>query len=210
METIDQIIAREEEQMSQQTSTSTSKPFWDIPSVSAFKLLLTAYKEVVSEHDRSFMADRQTLENIKAVAIWLTTPSDKRGIYLGGSCGNGKTTMMRAFEKVCNKIGKRVLRTSAPKMVAWHLDGHSVLDLPYQERVICIDDLGTEAAESMVYGNKVSVMADFFEEAYKARCFLFVTSNLGAQEIEDRYGERVRDRFREIFHSKKFTNQSFR
>jgi DNA replication protein DnaC len=53
-------------------------------------------------------------------------------------------------------------------------------------------------------------MADFFEEAYKTGCFLFVTSNLGAQEIEDRYGERVRDRFREMFHSKKFTNPSYR
>lgn len=176
----------------------------------AFKDLLAAYKEVVTERGRQFVADGQTLENIKTLAIWLTTASGKRGIYLGGNCGNGKTTMMAAFEKVCRMRGMRVLRTSAPKMVAWHLDGHSVLDLPYQESVICIDDLGTEAAESMVYGNKVSVMADFFEEAYKTKCFLFVTSNLGAQEIEDRYGERVRDRFREIFHSKKFTNQSFR
>ena len=67
-----------------------------------------------------------------------------------------------------------------------------------------------KAAETMVYGNKMSVMADFFEEAYKTRCFLFVTSNLGAQEIEQRYGERVRDRFREMFHSMKFTNPSFR
>ena len=210
METIDQIIAREGEQTFQRTSPLTSRPFWNGESVEAFKDLLAAYKEAVTEKGRGFVANPQTLENIKALAVWLTTASDKRGVYLGGNCGNGKTTMMAAFEKVCRKRGMRVLRTSAPKMVAWHLEGHSVLDLPYQEKVICIDDLGTEAAESMVYGNKVSVMADFFEEAYKTNCFLFVTSNLGAQEIQDRYGERVRDRFREIFHSKKFTNPSFR
>ena len=196
--------------MFQATSALTSRPFWSGEAVDAFKDLLAAYKETVKEKGREFVADRQTLENIKALAVWLTASSGKRGIYLGGNCGNGKTTMMAAFEKVCRKRGMRVLRTSAPKMVAWQLDGHSVLDLPYQEKVICIDDLGTEAAESMVYGNKVSVMADFFEEAYKTNCFLFVTSNLGAQEIEQRYGERVRDRFREIFHSKKFTNQSYR
>lgn len=196
--------------MCQRTSPLTSRPFWDGEAVDAFKELLAAYKEKVSEKGREFVADRHTLENIKALSVWLTSAPGKRGIYLGGNCGNGKTTMMAAFEKVCTRRGMRVLRTSAPRMVAWHLDGHSVLDLPYQEKVICVDDLGTEAAESMVYGNKVSVMADFFEEAYKTGCFLFVTSNLGAQEIEDRYGERVRDRFREMFHSKKFTNPSYR
>lgn len=176
----------------------------------AFKALLKAYKEVVSEKGRDFKADIRTLENIKRIALWLTEPSGKRGIYLGGGCGNGKSTMLMAFDRVCREWGMRTLRTSATKMVAWHLDGHDILDVPHQEPIIGIDDLGTEAAETMVYGNKVSVMADFFEEAYKTRCFLFVTSNLGADEIEQRYGERVRDRFREMFHSIKFTNSSFR
>jgi DNA replication protein DnaC len=176
----------------------------------AFKALLRAYKEVVTEKGRQFVADPKTLEQIKKVAVWLTTPSEKRGIYLGGACGNGKSTMLLAFDRVCNQWNMRSLRTSASKMVAWHLSDHSIYDLPYQEKIICIDDLGTEAAETMVYGNKVSVMADFFEEAYKTRCFLFVTSNLGAEQVEQRYGERVRDRFREMFHSMKFTNPSFR
>ena len=210
MGTTDQIIQEEVAQMSRKTSPLTSKPLWDCESVVAFKALLRAYKEVVTEKGRQFVADTRTLEQIKKVALWLTTPSEKRGIYLGGACGNGKSTMLLAFDRVCNQWNTRSLRTSASKMVAWHLSDHSVYDLPYQEKIICIDDLGTETAETMVYGNKVSVMADFFEEAYKTRCFLFVTSNLGAQEVEQRYGERVRDRFREMFHSSKFTNPSFR
>lgn len=196
--------------MSRETSRSISKPLWNCEPVVAFKALLKAYKEVVSEKGRDFKADIRTLENIKRIALWLTEPSGKRGIYLGGGCGNGKSTMLMAFDRVCREWGMRTLRTSATKMVSWHLDGHDILEVPHQEPIISIDDLGTEAAETMVYGNKVSVMADFFEEAYKTRCFLFVTSNLGADEIEQRYGERVRDRFREIFHSMKFTNSSFR
>lgn len=196
--------------MSRETSRSTSNPIWDCEPVVAFKALLKAYKEVVSEKGRDFKADIRTLENIKRIALWLTEPSEKRGIYLGGGCGNGKSTMLMAFDRVCREWGMRTLRTSATRMVAWHLNDHDILDVPHQEPIICIDDLGTEAAETMVYGNKVSVMADFFEEAYKTRCFLFVTSNLGADEIEQRYGERVRDRFREMFHSMKFTNSSFR
>lgn len=196
--------------MSRKTSPLTSKAFWGCESLEAFKLLLAAYKDAVAEKGCQFKADMTTLEHIKKIAVWLTEPSEKRGIYLGGNCGNGKSTMMTAFDKVCRQMGMRTLKTSASKMVAWHLDDHSVYDLPYQEKVICVDDLGTEAAETMVYGNKVSVMADFFEEAYKTRCFLFVTSNLGAEEIESRYGKRVRDRFREMFHSMKFTNGSFR
>ena len=196
--------------MCQPTSRLTFKPLWNCEGVDAFKALLRAYKEVVAEKGRQFRADPKTLEQIKKIAIWLTSPNEKRGIYLGGACGNGKSTMLMAFDKVCNQWGMRSLRTSASKMVAWHLNDHSIYDLPHQEKIICIDDLGTEAAETMVYGNKVSVMADFFEEAYKTNCFLFVTSNLGAQEIEQRYGERVRDRFREMFNSMKFTNPSFR
>lgn len=210
METIDQIIQGEVEQTCHQTSPSTSKPFWVGDSVDAFKDLLRHYKAAVAETGQEFRADIDTLRHIEKIALWLTEPSNKRGIYLGGSCGNGKTTLMKAFERVCKDRGMRVLRTSAPKMVSWHLQDHSIFDLPHQEKVICIDDLGTESAEVMVYGNKLSIMADFFEEAYKTRCFLFVTSNLGAKEIEERYGERVRDRFREIFHSMKFSNPSFR
>lgn len=196
--------------MSRPTSVSTSKPLWECESIVAFKALLRAYREVVQEKGKVFQADAKTLEHIKKVAIWLTTPSFKRGIYLGGGCGNGKSTIMSAFYKCCRESGRRILSTSASKMVAWHLSDHSVFDLPHQEPIICIDDLGTESAEVMVYGNKMSVMSDFFEEAYKTRCFLFVTSNLGADEIEQRYGARVRDRFREMFYSLKFTNPSFR
>lgn len=195
--------------MSQKTSPLTSS-LWGCSHLDAFKALLSAYKEVVQERGMVFWSDEVTMNNIKTIAGWLTTPSAKRGIYLGGNCGNGKTTMMLAFEKVCRKGDMRLLRTSAPRMVTWHLDDHSVLDLPHQEKIICIDDLGTEGADIMVYGNKVSVMSDFFEEAYKTKCFLFVTSNLGAKEIGERYGDRVRDRFREMFHSMKFSNPSFR
>ena len=210
METIDQIIREEVAQTYQKTSVSTSKAFIDGSPVDVFRALLMFYKEAVAEKGRQFVANVQTLEYIKNIAVLLTSSSCKRGIFLGGSCGNGKTTMLTAFEKMCNANGARALRTSATKMVKWHLDGHSVLDLPYQETIICIDDLGTEPAESLVYGNKVSVMSDFFEEAYKTGCFLFVTSNLGAKEIEERYGARVRDRFREMFSSMKFSNPSFR
>lgn len=210
METIDQIIQEEVAQSFRQTSASTSRTFIIGDPVAVFKALLGFYKGVVVDKGRQFVAEVQTLQYIKDIAMLLTSPSYKRGIFLGGSCGNGKTTMMTAFERMCNASGARALRTSATKMVKWHLDGHSVLDLPYQETIICIDDLGTEPAESLVYGNKVSVMSDFFEEAYKTGCFLFVTSNLGAQEIEERYGARVRDRFREMFYSMKFSNPSFR
>lgn len=196
--------------MSRQTSASTSKPLLSISPVVAFSRLLAAYKDVVRQSGRTFTADIHTLENIKKVAVQVTQPSEKRGIYLGGNCGNGKTTMMRAFVRMCTDLGITPLMTSAPKMVAWHLNDHSVLDLPHQEKIICLDDLGTESADVMVYGNKISVMSDFFEEAYKTRCFLFVTSNLGAKEIEERYGERVKDRFREIFTAIKFSNPSFR
>lgn len=171
---------------------------------------MSAYKKMVEKKGGQFKADTHTMKHIKRVATWLTQSPNKRGIYLGGSCGNGKSTMMHAFSLVSDLLGIQVLRTSASKMVTWHLAGNNICDLPYNERVICIDDLGTEQAEVMVFGNKVSVMADFFEAAYNSDCFLFVTSNLGADEIESRYGERVRDRFREIFHSMKFSNESYR
>lgn len=196
--------------MSQRTSVSHSKPLWGVSSVDAFKALLGAYKSIVADKGGQFKADPQTLRYISDVATFLTTPSQKRGIYLGGNCGNGKTTMLKAFAKVCKENDVRVLTTSAPRMVKWHLDEHNIQDIPWREGIICIDDLGTEPAEVLVYGNKVSVMTDFFEEAYRAKSFLFVTSNLGAKEIEERYGERVRDRFREMFHAIKFNSTSFR
>lgn len=197
--------------MCQMRSVSTSRqPFWNISPEDAYRLLFQEYKDVVQERGKTFWSDAETIRHIKEVANFLTNPSDKHGVYLGGKCGNGKTTMLSAFYRVCRKLKIPILNTSAPRMVRWHLDGHNIMDVPHQEKAICIDDLGTEPAESVVYGNRVFVMTDFFEEAYRCRMFLFVTSNLGANEITERYGERVRDRFREIFFVVKFSNPSFR
>jgi hypothetical protein len=76
------------------------------------------------------------------------------------------------------------------------------------DRVVLIDDVGTEPETVNHYGTKINWFKDFIESYYHTnRSFhnLVVTTNLGGAEIEARYGYRVRSRMREMFNTVQVT-----
>jgi len=70
------------------------------------------------------------------------------------------------------------------------------------DRLLLLDDVGSEQAEVMHYGTKINWFKDFMEDYYlknKVYTRLLITTNCGGDEIEKRYGYRVRSRVREMF-----------
>ena len=80
---------------------------------------------------------------------------------------------------------------------------------------IGLDELGIEPIEVQQYGNITTPSSDVLTYRYDRRLPTFVTTNLAqdkrdGETLRDRYGDRLADRFNEMFYVIGFYNQSYR
>ena len=73
-----------------------------------------------------------------------------------------------------------------------------------------IDDLGTEPLEVLDYGNVLNPVVDLLMKRYDEQLFTLITTNLRPQEIREKYGERMADRFNEMMEKIIYKNVSYR
>jgi DNA replication protein DnaC len=76
--------------------------------------------------------------------------------------------------------------------------------------LLAIDDVGTEPSVVKVWGNEISPFVDTIYYRYDRQKFTIMTSNLSAEDLADKYGERIADRFTEMFDRIAFENYSYR
>lgn len=123
----------------------------------------------------------------------------EKGLMIRGTVGLGKTFL---FELVKNNPLNPIKIISMIEIAeAVKQDGFYNIDLK-DEKIIYLDDVGTEEATVNHFGTKISWFKDFIEKYYTRKGLfknLVISSNLSAQQIEDNYGSRVRSRSREMF-----------
>jgi hypothetical protein len=77
--------------------------------------------------------------------------------------------------------------------------------------IFCFDDLGTEQSQKY-FGNECNVMAEILLSRYdlfiSKGILTHVTTNLSASELEEKYGNRLRSRMREMFNLVAFDKNS--
>lgn len=153
------------------------------------------------------------------IASWLTSPSSSFGILLCGGCGNGKSTMLKAFQQLVNFL-------HIPKPYNDGTYGIQIVDAKYiaylcknnyeaYRKLICvgllgIDDLGTEPSEVMDYGNVYTPVIDLLTNRYEEQLFTIITTNLTPQQIREHYGDRIADRLNEMVKKTIFNNDTYR
>lgn len=199
-----------------QTTTKTFK--WEgLTALEAAKLLWRAYQVEIRSRNCKFEPSQELRDFIMQIAEFMTdgSNSSKFGIWLNGTCGNGKTTLVKAIQDVTNLFvpmfsdkGLRIMNATDIADMA-KTDSKSFLRLK-QCTALGIEDLGTEPAEMMDYGNILSPMVDLLEFRYNRMLTTFVTTNLTYKEITERYGKRIADRRIEMFHILRFTGSSYR
>lgn len=78
----------------------------------------------------------------------------------------------------------------------------------------CFDDFGLEAVSVKNYGNEANIleeiMLDRYDLALSVGMKTYITTNLDVAMIEQNYGTRVRDRFRETMNVIKLTGETLR
>lgn len=163
--------------------------------------------------------DDMTTKNLRLVAETLTGDGHKFGLLLAGTCGNGKTTTMRAVQSVVkllnntyyNRSGQRIgNRLLEAKEITGLSDKDGQLTVYKTVPVLFLDDLGREPTEVLKYGNVTSPITELLEYRYNQRLTTIVTTNLEPSEIREKYGDRIADRFNEMFALVSYTGVSYR
>lgn len=195
----------------------------------AFKLPMTvdeaeqyirgAFEAQVELRGGAVQYDEMTTKNLRLVAETLAGDSHKFGLLLAGTCGNGKTTTMRAVQSIVqllnntyyNRCGERIgNRLLEAKEIA-QLSGKPEQLTAYQTiPLLFLDDLGREPTEVMQYGNVTSPITELLEYRYNQRLTTLVTTNLEPPEVRQKYGDRIADRFNEMFAVVSYTGSSYR
>ncbi len=183
-------------------------------------MLKVCYRHEVERRGRAFQDDEPTNQHLALVAKWLTGGSEKPGLFLYGNPGNGKTTLARSISQLISILygneyryedRKAVVTVSALQLSDEAKAEDSARFKMYKKtELLHIDDVGTEPANVKVWGNEVSPLVEILYSRYDKMLYTVITSNIYDEDIVKRYGERIADRFREMFDLLSFENRSYR
>lgn len=182
----------------------------------AYDFLTAAYQAEVTYRHRDYCDDDATKKNIAKLAQYLTSSSAKFGMMFCGICGNGKTTLLRAFQSALNYLIERRyvdakgIRIIDAKDVQHFARDYKDFNLLKSEQMLAIEDMGREATEVMDYGNILNPVVDLLEHRYNEQLFTMITTNLTAEQIRAKYGNRLADRFNEMLEVIIFGNDTYR
>lgn len=199
--------------------------------------LIAAYESVVAGRGREFRRDAATVRHAGQVANWLAA-SNRPGLLLYGDLGNGKTTMMRAIALYLNTL--RSVADQKKKSEFWKMDEKerrateelaARLPVPVEVSAVylaglgtdsgrfadivnapllLIDDMGCEPDTVKHYGTETTPVADALCRRYDRQLPTIITSNLDDDGIRRKYGERITDRFDEMFDRITYEDESYR
>lgn len=184
----------------------------------AYKIIMAAYETEVRYRRRQFVNDDKTRASVASFVRALTSKHPRFGILLCGTCGNGKTTMVYAFQNALNLLVRtgRLERewglqiVDAKEIVRKTRDDYKFYINLRSKEMLAIEDIGREPAETLDYGNVLSPIVDLLEYRYDQQLYTIVTTNLKPQELRSHYGDRIADRLNEMFDKVIFQDGSYR
>lgn len=173
----------------------------------------------------TFVVDRNNEEVINQLCFFFARDARfignlRKGIYLAGPVGTGKTFTMKVFMRIARDLYhkektepyvrytseaqqlKEPAYISTLKIVEDYALYGSLYHSFFNDLNHFIDDLGAEPFDACYMGNKLSVMAHLIARRYDVSPSdhrqLFFTGNLGKSQIEAVYGQRIKSRFVEM------------
>ena len=189
---------------------------WQCTRQQAIDLLRACYTAEVESRHRTCVMDEATEGHIFRLASWLTDLTDTHfGVMFIGGVGNGKTTLLRALQR---GYWWMMQDESCDYQTEYRLDivnAKQLSDTNKTWQKLGIDELGIEPVEVQNYGNITTPSSDVLTYRYDRRLPTFVTTNLAqrpddGETLRQRYGDRLADRFNEMFYVILFSNQSYR
>lgn len=135
--------------------------------------------------------------------------ADRKGLYLYGDCGVGKTHIAYAIWARCKEksIAARIYKSTEMLDVIRDFYGKSHYDYSDNELrklmdytgVLIIDDIGVEKATEWV----AETLTKIIDRRYEERLPTIFTSNLSLDQLAEKIGDRVPSRIAEMCHVEK-------
>ncbi|WP_418639238.1 ATPase [Winogradskyella sp.] len=141
-----------------------------------------------------------------------------KGILLSGPVGCGKTSLMKLLRHMVPHHKPYEVIPARNITFAFNNIGYKTVQEYGNSNFYCFDDLGVETT-GRHFGKDCNVMGEVLLSRYDLfvrTCHpkrnrgvrTHVTTNLNAQELEERYGNRVRSRMRQMFNLISFDAKS--
>lgn len=134
-----------------------------------------------------------------------------KGILLSGPVGCGKTSLMKLLRHIVPHQKTYELIPARNITFAFNNIGYKTIQEYGNSNFYCFDDLGVETT-GRHFGKDCNVMGEVLLSRYdlflQRKIRTHATTNLNAQELEERYGNRVRSRMRQLFNLIAFDKES--
>ena len=134
-----------------------------------------------------------------------------KGILLSGPVGCGKTSLMKLLKHIVPHQRPYEVIPARNIVFGFNNIGYKTIEDYGNSNYYCFDDLGVETT-GRHFGKDCNVMGEIILSRYDlylhSKIKTHSTTNLNAQELEERYGNRVRSRMRQLFNLIAFNERS--
>jgi len=125
-----------------------------------------------------------------------------KGILLSGPVGCGKTSLMKLLRHIVPHYKPYEVIPTRNITFAFNNIGYTIIENYGDKQFYCFDDLGIEPT-GRHFGKDCNVMGEILLSRYDLflnhKIKTHASTNLNAKELEERYGNRVRSRMRQLF-----------
>lgn len=125
-----------------------------------------------------------------------------KGLLLSGPVGCGKTSLIKLMRYLVPHQKPYDLIPCRNIVFGFNNIGYRIIEQYGDNRFYCFDDLGVEPT-GRHFGKDCNVLGEILLSRHdlflKHKVKTHATTNLNAEELEQRYGNRVRSRMRELF-----------
>lgn len=163
------------------------------------------YRLMKKNSPKKLIENENTLPYLKTLCFFFG--NDKRfgtelnfdfskGLWIRGNAGIGKTYLLSCISD--NELSQFEIHSMIEIAATVKNEGEYFI----KDKFISIDDVGSEEATVNHYGTKINWFKEFIELYYAERKpfnNLIVTTNCSFDEIQDKYGFRVRSRVKDMF-----------
>lgn len=200
---------------------SNSRFHFPVSENAALHILAACYETEVNRRNRECVFDRYTLSHLMKIARVLVQPSTKFGIILGGTWGNGKSTMMYAIRRAVNYLyDAGALKEIMPEYWKPEFEIYEAVEFEdmIKDRkefkrvaglnILGIDDLGVQKNKVFDWGNVVEPIKRLIEMRYNKQLYTVITTNQTRSQMKaDIDDGRIDDRMEEMFHRIGFSSE---
>lgn len=180
--------------------------FYDFPKILIY--LEAKGKLLFGKHFKIFDEDKDIIYKLSNYFIQDKDKCEKagmdpeKGILFSGPVGCGKTSLMKLLKFIVPLQRPYSVVPCRNIVFAFNHLGYKIIEDYGNVNFFCFDDLGVEPM-GRHYGQDCNVMGEILLSRYelflKSKLKTHATTNLNAAELEERYGNRVRSRMREMF-----------